>query len=221
MKYAQLGIGGNNPGARSRRSTARLWRWLAAAVPAAAVTAGLFLAMNHVVGVEVMTPEVREPRPLESVTPQRDQLAESLTVYTRPARIESAQLPPPPPPVRGQVTDSDLPVVVVAGASGPEALKPIAQQDVVLDRTLQPIRPPVPSYPATMARRGIEGECEVRFSVNQRGQPFDISAMCTDPGFEPAAERAVARNEFAPQIVRGRAVEQHGVVYPLTFRLSQ
>ena len=91
----------------------------------------------------------------------------------------------------------------------------------ITSRDVKPIRAPVRSYPDSLARRGIEGDCEVSLSINRKGEPFDIAADCSHPGFANAAERAVADVQFAPQIVRGAAVERHGVVYPIVFRLQE
>lgn len=208
----------------ANRRFAPLRRWLAASVPAAGVTGGLFMAMTVVVGVDAPQAEAVEQRPLVPVTPQR--LDDSVPRDYKPARqIEAAELPPPPPPVLADARMGDVPAVVLTGhapevpKSGP--LGPILPPGIQYSRVLQPLSQPVVAYPDALARRGVEGECEVRFSVNMRGQPFDVSATCTDPGFVRAAERAVVRSEFAPQIVQGQAVERHGVVYPITFRLSE
>jgi protein TonB len=39
--------------------------------------------------------------------------------------------------------------------------------------------------------------------------------------FKSEAERAVSKVEFAPKIVRGKAVERRNVVYPLEFNISE
>ena len=91
---------------------------------------------------------------------------------------------------------------------------------IVSDRDAQPIRPPVPTYPSRAAERGIEGSCEVRFDVDTRGKPKNIVADCTDRLFVREAERAVEKVEFAPKIIKGKAVERANVVYPIDFNLD-
>ena len=90
----------------------------------------------------------------------------------------------------------------------------------ISDRDAQPIRPPAPSYPQRAAERGTEGSCDVRFDVDTRGRPYNISATCTDSVFKREAERAVSKVEFAPKIIRGKAAERRNVVYPLEFKLA-
>ena len=88
------------------------------------------------------------------------------------------------------------------------------------DREAQPIRPPVPSYPQRAWELGLSGSCDVRFDVDARGKPYNVVATCSDDIFKTEAERAVSRVEFAPQIVRGEAVERRNVVYPLDFNIQ-
>ena len=208
----------------TNRRFAPLRRWLAASVPAAGVTGGLFMAMTFVVSVEAPPAEALEFRPLPKITPQLLEDFEPRD-YEPARQIEAAELPPSPPPVLADARMGGVPAVVLTGhapevpKSGP--LGPILAPGIQYSRVLQPLSEPVVAYPDALARRGVEGECEVRFSVNMRGQPFDVSATCSDPGFVRAAERAVARSEFAPQIVQGQPVERHGVVYPITFQLSE
>ena len=97
------------------------------------------------------------------------------------------------------------------------AIDPVA----ISDRDAQPIRPPVPTYPSRAAERGIEGSCDVRFDVDTRGEPYNVTADCTDRVFKREAERAVSRVEFAPKIIRGQAAERRNVVYPLEFTLAE
>jgi protein TonB len=96
------------------------------------------------------------------------------------------------------------------------AIDPVA----VSDRDAQPIRPPTPSYPQRAQERGLSGNCDVRFDVDTRGKPYNIAATCSDAVFKSEAERAVSRVEFAPKIVRGKAVERRNVVYPLEFNIQ-
>lgn len=66
-----------------------------------------------------------------------------------------------------------------------------------------------PPYPASAAREGIEGEVEVEFTIRADGSVTDVTILrATPPGvFEQAARRAVARWQFLPQQVDGRAVD--------------
>jgi protein TonB len=143
----------------------------------------------------------------------------------KPQRIESAAKPPPPPKQSATKSSINLPTPRIDGAVPQNldlgrmkslAIDPVA----VSDRDAQPIRPPTPSYPQRAQERGLSGSCDVRFDVDTRGKPYNVSATCTDSVFKTEAERAVSRVEFAPKIVRGKAVERRNVVYPLEFNIQ-
>ena len=144
----------------------------------------------------------------------------------RPIPIAEATPPPVVPAILNTLGELSVPVVHIAGSTPglPKAavidfaaLAPSA----LADRHAQPISPPVPDYPVRAETRGLEGDCDVRFDVTSRGQPYNVVATCTDAVFVSSAERAVGRVQFAPKIRNGQAVERSNVVYPLAYRLSK
>lgn len=185
----------------------------------------LFIMMSSLITVTEVKLESGEQRVLTAITPQKQDSEVRTRQRSKPKRIESAQKPPPPPQVSATKSNINLPTPKIEGAAPTElnlgrmqslAIDPVA----ISDRDAQPIRPPTPSYPQRAAERGIEGSCEVRFDVDTRGRPYNISASCTDSIFKSEAERAVSKVEFAPKIVRGKAAERRNVVYPLEFKLQ-
>ncbi|RIJ22136.1 hypothetical protein D1224_11260 [Henriciella barbarensis] len=93
-----------------------------------------------------------------------------------------------------------------------------AQSDA--DRDAQPISPPVPSYPPMAQMLGMEGYCEVRFSVDENGYTFSLTTSCTQPIFCYQSKRAVSLSRFEPKRVGGRSVLRFDVVYPLVYMLG-
>lgn len=182
----------------------------------------MFLAINR----DYDEPPEREQRTLEAITPQQELTEARRNPRAKPQRLDSANKPPPPPKLSTTKTDIDLPTPNISGQA-PQRLEfnrmsSLAFDPVAIsDRDAQPIRPPVPQYPTRAAERGIEGSCDVRFDVDTRGRPYNITAQCTNDVFRRAAERAVERVEFAPKIVRGQAAERRNVVYPLVFQLEE
>ena len=180
--------------------------------------------MNGLISVEFEEPIVKPMPVLERVTPRPDR-----TIYEREERkfapLPTADLRPPPPPVLSMVANVGVPVGNLAPVS-PDVPRSrldgmIAPSVAVFGtRIVQPLSPPVVVYPDSAAREGLEGDCEVHLNVDIRGNPFDVEAICTDRVFERAARRAVERVQFAPRIEDGRPVEQHGVVYPMEFRME-
>lgn len=200
---------------------------LIAAIPIALAVVWFLFAwfMPFVISQDFEEPPEQETRTLEAITPQEDAQEIRRTQRSKPQKLASAKKPPPPPKLSSSKSDIDLPTPNIQGAAPQElnfdrmqslAIDPVA----ISDRDAQPIRPPMPTYPRRAAERGTEGSCEVRFDVNPRGKPYNISATCSDDVFKREAIRAVERVEFAPKIIRGKAAERKNVVYPLEFRLE-
>ncbi len=199
---------------------------LGVGLPAAVViVVGLFLMMNWFITIDEIQLNERDQRKLEAITPQQDDTEVNRRQRSKPKRLSSADKPPPPPKLSSSKSRIDLPSPNIQGAAPTDlgftrvdslALNPVA----ISDRDAQPIRPPVPTFPQRALERGIEGSCDVRFDVDVRGRPYNLSATCDESIFKREAERAVSRVEFAPKIVRGQAVERRNVVYPLEFQLA-
>ncbi|WP_300391885.1 energy transducer TonB [Henriciella sp.] len=90
----------------------------------------------------------------------------------------------------------------------------------VVARNDKPVRPPVPSYPASAASRGVEGLCYALMDVTPAGTPDEILTACSSPAFSSATYEAVRDLEFAPKTVEGRQVRRLNVVYPVQYCLQ-
>ena len=213
---------------RSETETAatRVKRFLAVAMPAGAVTFGLFAAMQNLVAADAPEAdalpeyELVEFKPIEIVDPEKPR--------REPVTPRDPVAPPPSPPDLVKTVDNPkLPAGSYSGAApadyGEPELGPIVpdRAKTIIDRDIQPITPPVPQYPPKAAMDGIEGDCDVHLSVSPQGEPFHVQADCSDRVFEKAAEKSVRKVKFAPQIRDGLPVTVTGVVYPLEFRLKQ
>lgn len=100
------------------------------------------------------------------------------------------------------------------------ALGVVANAQSDADRDAQPISLPVPSYPPMAQMLGMEGYCEVRFSVDENGYTFSLTTSCTQPIFCYQSKRAVSLSRFEPKRVGGRSVPRFDVVYPLVYMLG-
>ncbi|MFN3910751.1 energy transducer TonB [Hyphomonas sp.] len=200
-------------------------RFLVSALIAAPIAILIFLAMNLLISVDEISLDAKESRVLMAITPQSNDSDVRTRQRAKPQRIDSSAKPPPPPKQSATKSSINLPTPKIDGAvpTGLDlgkmkslAIDPVA----VSDRDAQPIRPPAPSYPQRAQERGLSGTCDVRFDVDTRGKPYNVSATCSDSVFKTEAERAVSKVEFAPKIVRGKAVERRNVVYPLEFNIQ-
>ena len=160
----------------------RLLIALGIAIP---IVYALFMLMSYLISVKEVKLDQSEQRVLSAITPQQQDTDVRVRQRSKPKRIDSAQKPPPPPKVSATKSQINLPTPRIEGAAPTDlnlgrmnslAIDPVA----ISDRDAQPIRPPTPSYPQRAAERGTEGSCDVRFDVDTRGRPYNITATCTD-----------------------------------------
>jgi protein TonB len=203
-----------------------MMRLLIATLIAIPIVLAIFFIMNALISVKEIQLDSGEQRVLAAITPQKQDSDVRTRQRAKPQRIDAAAKPPPPPKQSATKSSINLPTPKIDGAVPQNldlgrmkslAIDPVA----VSDRDAQPIRPPAPSYPQRAQERGLSGSCDVRFDVDTRGKPYNVAATCTDAVFKTEAERAVSKVEFAPKIVRGKAVERRNVVYPLEFNISE
>lgn len=192
---------------------------------AAGIVYGLFSFMAWLISADFVPEETGPVRVIESITPEQRNDDVRAKTRSKPKRLDSADKPPPPPKLSASKADINLPTPQIQGVAPTQVrfdrvqsldINPVA----ISDRDATPIRPPVPTYPTRAAERGTEGDCAVSFDVDVRGRPYNVKADCSDSVFKSEAERSVSRVEFAPKIVKGKAVERRNVVYPLQFKLS-
>lgn len=199
---------------------------LACVIPTAtAVTAGLFVTMNHLVDPgDIQVSEV-EFRALERITPPEIELA---PLDGGPHPVKPLDTPVPPAAQTVRVADSADITWDISPMNEPkldfivERQLPMPDRPNVIDRPIaEPIRAPLPDFPGPAAIRGISGACDVRFDINPRGEPYNVSAECTDRVFEREAERATRKALFAAPVKNGIPVGQKNLVYPIVFQLNE
>lgn len=198
-------------------------RLLLAALPAALVTLGLFGIMKNLIQREYIFPPKDEPRALEAfvMEPAQEEPVRGRFDFSIPDIIPPPPLAPlPSPTAEVQATGFNYDGAAPSLPKN-QGLKITDMGKMpILPRFLRPIAPPLPIYPRNAIKRGLEGKCDVYMSVSTMGRPYNINAKCTDRIFESSAETAISKIEFLPQIMDGRIIEVHNVVYPLEFKLE-
>lgn len=195
-----------------------------AAILAAPLVYGLFLAANALISVNDIQLDEKPQRLLTELTPQT-KASEAPQERTRPVMVEATKKPPPltRPVVRtgdfgpaGGVWTGETPAQFEIGeiSFGVISASPMDARDLVA------VREPVPSIPQSAISRGISGSCDVFFDVNTAGRPQNVFAKCTDNIFKAEAERAVRRAEFLPAIRNGQPVAQKNAIYPIEFKVN-
>ncbi len=201
----------------------RLLRGAVVACPAALITVGLMQAMHAATTVDDFELPKDAQITLESFI-MPDLEPEQINKRPPIKKLDLAETPPPMEKISISKQDVVLPAPVIIGQvpSDPTArgLGGIIPKSIAMSKEAIPLWLPVPTYPQRAIDRNIEGTCEVRMDLDTRGRPYNVTANCTDRIFKSPAERAVRKVEFSPRVIRGQAVEQHGVVYPLEFKLA-
>ncbi|WP_289303222.1 energy transducer TonB, partial [Methylophaga sp. UBA3996] len=84
----------------------------------------------------------------------------------------------------------------------------------------KPIEKQVPDYPRTALRKGLEGDCTVRYTVNKQGrvESPEVLADC-HPMFERPSLAAAKTFRYAPRMVNGKAVPVPNVRNTFEYRI--
>jgi periplasmic protein TonB len=188
----------------------------------AAVTFGLFFLMQFLISMDAVEPERGETIKIADIT-MPDIEIEVQRVQPKPeVPDEPEELPDLPEPefsvnaptaagiqvARVNVDVGDLGSGASISASDAEYLPIVVIQ---------------PQYPNRALQRGIEGWCQVMFTVDENGGVLDPVVVDADPPeiFDSSSLRAVTRFKFNPRTVNGQAVRTPGVQYVFRYNLEQ
>ena len=138
----------------------------------------------------------------------------------RPPEVDEA-----PPDIPQQDMDSsDLDSAVAVSAPNPNL-------DVGLDGELGdfslaegdylPIVKVAPMYPRRAQSRGLEGYCDLQFTVTPLGTTADVAVIeCTSSLFERASVQALLKFKYKPRVVNGTAIAVPGLRHRITFQIE-
>ncbi|WP_421857790.1 TonB family protein [Oceanicaulis sp.] len=208
------------PSPRAGALISRLARWTTALSLAVLITFGLFMVMQILIRVDVIS--LPDPRPVEAFT-----LSEYVPDETPTRRSPPApEMVSPPPPVASIQTDrSNLPAE--AGPSfrtAPVATQPditASLEGMIIAPSPITVRVP-PAYPVREQERGISGRCTVRYDILASGRTVNAQAtQCDSVGFARASLQAVERwrHRSIPNQAPNRVVNR-GVETTLVFELE-
>lgn len=79
-----------------------------------------------------------------------------------------------------------------------------------------------PTYPAYAAKNNIEGYVQMRFDIDEDGDPVNIKVINSVPEkiFDQAAIKALSNWKYAPKVVNGVAVVQKDQVVRLDYNIG-
>ncbi|MEM6625393.1 MAG: energy transducer TonB [Pseudomonadota bacterium] len=201
-------------------SDTQVGRWSLAAPIAMAVALALTLLMEGLIRVDTVALEEDRSRTLPPFMPE-------VVEPDRPiARSRVEKLPQAVPPAAKPISppgksDLNLPPLDLPNPDPKfePGLGDFRAPVINAHQTAKPIRPPMPAFPR---RATTGGECQVYFSVDPVGRPFDISATCSSPIFERESIKAVSKALFVPSTdADGKARITNGLVYPLVYKMEE
>ncbi|MAZ25175.1 MAG: hypothetical protein CMK41_05275 [Porticoccaceae bacterium] len=103
-------------------------------------------------------------------------------------------------------------------------LAEIQQTGLKSNSDFYPIFIPKPDYPDRARRNGTEGYVILELTVNETGNPINISVLEENPeksGFGKEAKEAANGLRYIPKVINGKALEVKGVLYKYTFNMAK
>lgn len=199
-------------------------RWVGSVAIAVVITVVLLYVMQTLIATgEQVQQSVTVVKMVDSTMPDIE--IEVVRQIERPEAIEQLDTPPPPTPERNfddsmssapvmnvQRAEVDLDLGLDIGAAGIS----------VSDGEYLPLVNVTPQYPTRAASRGIEGWCQVSFTVTETGGVRDVVVVDAEPQgiFDSSSIRAAERFKFQPRVVDGKAVEVPNVQYVFRYQLE-
>lgn len=197
-------------------------RWLISLGLGALVTLVLFYFMQALIasGGE-MPQQANVIRIVDATMPEI--VMEVVREVERPQEIQQVDTPPPEVPDRNIDMDGGVELNIAREAVNVDIGLDIGGASLgVSDGEMLPLVNIQPTYPTRAAQRGIEGWCQVAFTVTETGGVKDIRVVDADPPgmFDQASIRAAERFRFQPRVVNGQPVEVPNVQYVFRFQLE-
>ncbi|MDO9318768.1 MAG: energy transducer TonB [Gammaproteobacteria bacterium] len=197
-------------------------RWFVAMVLAALITLGLFYLMQALIATgEAFTQRATVVKVVDATMP--DIRMEVVREVERPQPIEQLDTPPPPAAERQANLDSGPSLSIERAAVQVDADLEIGGASIsITDGEMLPLVNVTPTYPTRAASRGIEGWCQVSFTVTDTGGVRDVIVVDAEPPeiFDTASVRAAEKFKFQPKVVDGKGVEVPNVQYIFRYELE-
>jgi protein TonB len=136
----------------------------------------------------------------------------------KPPEVE--EKPPEMPPPQLDSMDANAPTVTM-GRVNVDITMGMEGGDFAVDGEYLPIVRVEPIYPRRAQSRGVEGYCDMEFTVTQTGEVTDVVATeCSSSMFESSSIKAVQKWKYKARVVNGEPIDSPGVQTRLTFKFE-
>jgi periplasmic protein TonB len=196
-------------------------RWLISIALGGLITLVLFYLMQALIATgEQLNQTSNVIRIVDATMPEV--VMEVVREIEKPQPIEE-QNEPPPPPDRTINMDTGPSLNIQRTAVNVDVGLNLGGASLnVSDGEMLPLVNVTPQYPTRAASRGIEGWCQVRFTVTEIGGVTDVVVVDGEPRgmFDQSSVRAAERFRFQPRVVNGEGVAVPGVQYVFRYQLE-
>ena len=207
-------------------------RTVIAVVLGSFVAAGLLFLMQALIASgQTAIVDKESTRIVDFVRVKREERLESKRA--KPDRPPNPDDAPPEAPQPSMENTGDFGDSVQSVQATQSAPVPVSDVDISVspgfgiaagsaDGDYLPIVKVAPVYPRRAVDRGIEGYVIVEFTVTKTGAVRDPRVVEYEPStiFNKAALEAALKFKYKPRIVNGEAIEVHGVLNKITFKLE-
>jgi protein TonB len=129
--------------------------------------------------------------------------------------------PPEVPPPQMDSMDPNAPRVNLGRVSVNLSME-MGGTDFAVDGEYLPIVRVEPMYPRRAQTRGIEGYCDMEFTVMKTGEVTNaVATECSSSVFKNASTKAVLKWKYKPRVVNGEPIDSPGVRTRLTYQFEE
>ena len=197
-------------------------RWLVSMALALLITLALFYVMQALIATGAQLEQrVTVVKMVDATMPEIEM--EVVREVEKPQPIEQLDTPPPDVPDRQMNMDSSPSLQIQRAAVNIDADMSIGGASIsITDGEMLPLVNVTPQYPNRAASRGIEGWCQVAFTVTETGGVRDVVVVDAEPQgiFDSSSIRAAEKFKFQPKVVDGKGVEVPNVQYVFRYQLE-
>ncbi len=197
-------------------------RWFVSMILALLITLGLFFLMQALIATGAQIEQnVNVVKIVDATMPEIEM--EVVREIERPEPIEQLDTPPPEIQERQVAVDAGPSLSIQRAAVQIETDLSIGGASIsITDGEMLPLVNVTPTYPTRAASRGIEGWCQVSFTVTDTGGVRDVVVVDAEPPeiFDTASIRAAEKFKFQPKVVDGKGVEVPNVQYVFRYQLE-
>jgi len=133
----------------------------------------------------------------------------------KPPKVE--EKPPDVPPPQLDSLNPNAPTVNMGRVNVDTSME-MGDVDFAVDGEYLPIVRVEPTYPRRAQSRGIEGYCNMEFTVTRTGEVVDaVATECSSSVFESSSIKAVLKWKYKPRVVNGEPIDSPGVLTKLSY----